>query len=73
MFFQQKRINVFAIFQDRNFNIMLANNLLSFDSWTQVNIFFIIMFPQKMLLWYSLEAPHWGISHEYPQHVCMEK
>ena len=22
---------------------------------------------------YSLEAPHWGASNEYPQHVSMEK
>ena len=31
-FFQQININVFAVFQDRNFNVTLANNLLKF--WT---------------------------------------
>ena len=31
-FLQQKNINVFAIFQDRSFNIMLANNFVKF--WT---------------------------------------
>ena len=31
-FFQQKNINVLAIFQDRNFNITLANNFFKF--WT---------------------------------------
>ena len=29
--FSTKNINVFAIFQDRNFNIMLTNNLLNFE------------------------------------------
>ena len=29
-FLQQKNINVFAIFQDRNFIIMLANNFVKF-------------------------------------------
>ena len=28
--FSAKNINVFAIFQDRNFNIMLANNCVQF-------------------------------------------
>ena len=31
------------------------------------NIFLIP--PQKQMLWYSLEAPHQGISNEYPQRV----
>ena len=31
-FFSAKNINVFAIFQDRNFNVMLANTLIKF--WT---------------------------------------
>ena len=31
IFFSAKNINVFAIFQDRNFNVMLANNLVSFE------------------------------------------
>ena len=30
--FSAKNINVFAIFQDRSFNVMLANNFLKF--WT---------------------------------------
>ena len=30
-FFAAKNINVFAIFQDRNFNVSLANILLSFE------------------------------------------
>ena len=30
-FFFSKNINAIAIFQDRNFNVMLANNLLSFE------------------------------------------
>ena len=30
-FFQQKNINVFAIFQDGNFNVLLANNFIKFS------------------------------------------
>ena len=30
LIFFQKNINVFAIFQDRNFNVMLANNFMKF-------------------------------------------
>ena len=30
-FFSAKNTNVFAIFQDRNFNVTLANNFLSFE------------------------------------------
>ena len=33
----------------------------------QVNIFLI--FQQKHMLWYSLEAPHRGASNKYPQHM----
>ena len=29
-FFQQKKIKVFAIFQDRNFNVILANDFVKF-------------------------------------------
>ena len=29
-FFSAKKINVFAIFQDRNFNVTLANNIVKF-------------------------------------------
>ena len=25
------------------------------------------------MLWYLLEAPHWAVSNEYPQHVLVEK
>ena len=31
------------------------------------NIFLIS--PQKHMLWYSLEAPQWSASNEYPQHM----
>ena len=31
IFFSAKNINVFVLFQDRNFNVMLADNLLSFE------------------------------------------
>ena len=27
--------------------------------------------PQKHMLWYSLEVPHWGTSNEYPQHMFL--
>ena len=30
-FFEQKNINVFVIFQGRNFNIMLPNNFVKFE------------------------------------------
>ena len=30
IFFQQKKFHVFTIFQDRNFNLMLANNFVKF-------------------------------------------
>ena len=33
----------------------------------QLNVFLIS--PQKHMLWYSLEAPHWGTSNEYQQHT----
>ena len=39
IFFSAKNINVFAIFQDRNYNITFANNLLSFEQ----------LGPEKML------------------------
>ena len=33
-FFSAKKINVFAMFQDRNFNILLANNFVKFlNDW----------------------------------------
>ena len=28
-------------------------------------------FPTKHMLWYSLEAPRWGASNEYPQHMFL--
>ena len=31
----------------------------------------IIIFPQKHILWYSLEARHGGTSNEYPQHMFL--
>ena len=33
-------------------------------------IFFLISV-LKHTLWYSLEAPHWGASNEYPQHMFL--
>ena len=35
--FSAKNIYVFAIFQDRNFQVMLANNFIKFlNSWAQI-------------------------------------
>ena len=37
----------------------------------QVNSFLISQ--QKHMLWYSLEAPYWGASNEYPQHIFLSR
>ena len=34
--FSAKNINVFEIFQDRNFNVMLANNFVVLNNWAQI-------------------------------------
>ena len=34
--FSKKKINIFAIFQDRNFNVKLANTSLSFEQLDSV-------------------------------------
>ena len=35
------------------------------------NIDVFLISPQKHMLWYSLEVPHWGISNEYPQYMFL--
>ena len=49
-------------------------------AWLQTSIFFssksnniFLISPWNLCCWYSLEAPHWGASNEYPQHVFEEK
>ena len=37
-FFSAKNINVFAIFQDKNFNTMLANNFVKFEQLNQGSV-----------------------------------
>ena len=34
-----------------------------------IQIYIFLISPQKHMLWYSLEAPRWGASNEYPQHM----
>ena len=33
------------------------------------SIYIFLFSPQNHIFWYSLEAPHWGTSYEYPQNV----
>ena len=46
--FFSKNINVFAIFQDRNFNVTLANNSLSLNNWALI---FFLTSPWQRMFW----------------------
>ena len=45
----------------------IATDKALFFSSVCADIFLI--FQSKHMLWYSLEAPRWGASNEYPQHM----
>ena len=54
-FFQQKNINVFAFYQDRNFNVMLANNVV-LNNRAQIIVFLI--FHENKDAWNLLALLH---------------
>ena len=49
-------------------HVSFVNFLRCHSSYPQ-NIFLIP--PWKLMLWYSLEAPRWGASNEYPQYMFL--
>ena len=53
--------NVFAIFQDRNFNVTLVKEFVVLNNWAQ--LFFFPCFSMNMCYACSLELPHWGRSY----------
>ena len=47
------------------FSILYSGNVISYIARDK----YFLIFPRKHMLWYSLEAPPWGASNEYPRHM----